>query len=96
MNASEADRFDMVPISEWDRLRRSLDEWCRGGVEATGDSIVCEAGGARFTVHRDGQVEAGMPLHEFGRSGVDAVGFDHDRRELLVVGDGLRYVFRHP
>jgi hypothetical protein len=96
MNASETDRFDMVPVSEWDRLHRSLDDWCRGTVEETGGSLVCETGGARFVVHRDGAVEAGMPLHEFGRDGVDAVGFDYDQRELLVVGDDLRYVFRHP
>jgi len=93
---TDEDRFRLVPIGEWDRLRRELERWCDGRVEADGDRIDCHAGSARFLVRRDGHVEAGMPLHELAREDVEAIGFDHDARELLLRGEGLRYVFRHP
>ena len=96
MDEVDADRFEMVPIDEWDSLRTALQEFCRGRVEADDGVLECNTGGARFAVHRDGRVEAGMPLHEFGRGGVESIGFDHDQGELLVVGSDLRYVFRHP
>jgi hypothetical protein len=90
------ERFESIPIAEWERLEGALRAWCDGPVEADDAAIDCRAGAARFRVTRDGRVEAGMPLHELSREGVDAVGVDPDGRALLLSGEGVRYVFRHP
>jgi hypothetical protein len=93
-------RFERIPLSEWERLRDGLERFCEDGVtvdtDADGDRLTCRAGGASFVVTRAGDVEAGMPLHGFAASGVDAVGIDADRAELLVEAGDVRYVFRHP
>lgn len=90
------DRFTVVALSDWDRLREAFASFCRGEVEDDGDRLVCRRGSATFAVDRDGHVDAGMPLHGFTREGVTELGFDAEAGELLVVGPDLRYVFRQP
>jgi hypothetical protein len=52
-------------------------------------------GVTHVTVHPDGRVETGMPLHEFaGRP--DRLVFDHDAGELHVLREGESYTFRRP
>jgi hypothetical protein len=102
---TDTDRFERIPLTEWDRLHDALAAFCEGGVEVGGEAetsaaadgrLTCRAGGATFTVARTGEVTAGMPLHGVEVSGVEAVGVDHTERELLVETDDTRYVFRHP
>jgi hypothetical protein len=111
MDADES-RFERVPLTEWRRLRATLAEFCSDvAVERTtesgtdpddsGDSeeserIICQFGRATFAVSRAGDVEAGMPLHGFTASGVEAVGVDAASGELLVETAESRYVFRRP
>lgn len=90
------ERFETIALTEWTRLERALRDWCDGPVTADDDRIDCRPGVARFTITRDGRLEAGMPLHELEREGVASIGVDRDARELLVSGEGVRYVFRHP
>jgi hypothetical protein len=90
------DRFTRVPLAEWERLRSAFASYCSGEFDATGDRLACRRGSAAFTVHRDGTVDAGMPLHEFTREGVTELGFDADAGEILVLAPDTRYVFRHP
>ena len=90
------ERFERVPPSEWSRLRSLLDRFCTDGVVVDSDRMTCQCGVASFTVSRDGDIEAGMPLHGFSTTDVETVGVDADRGELLVETAGTRYVFRRP
>lgn len=120
----DEDRFERVPLSEWRRLRTTLETFCSGGVRVeraarsdagsgdgtdgdagsgdgtggagAGEQLVCRFGRATFTVSRGGDVEAGMPLHGFTASDVEAIGVDADAGELLVETAESRYVFRRP
>jgi hypothetical protein len=92
----DSDRFERVPLSEWDRLRDVLERYADGRVEVDGDRLTCRLGAATFTVDRDGTVDAGMPLHGFETHGVETLGVDAEREELLVETGDTRYVFRHP
>lgn len=95
-NDSTETDFERIPIAEWARLRDALERFCAGGVEADDGRLTCRCGSATFTVSRAGDVEAGMPLHGFGTSGVETVGVDTAGERLLVETDETRYVFRHP
>jgi hypothetical protein len=88
----------MIPLTAWDRLRAGIERFCAGRVEVEeeGDRLTCRQGVATFSVSRAGEIEAGMPLHGFETAGVEALGIDVEKGELLVETDETRYVFRHP
>lgn len=92
------DRFEFVPVADFERVAAHLARW--GTVDSDDgddpDHVTARAGAATFTVTRDGDVDAGMPLHELSRGDVTELGFDHDAEEILVRGDDFRYVFRKP
>jgi hypothetical protein len=92
----DSERFEVIPLTEFERLRDALDRFCAGRVEGDDDRIQCRFGGATFSVSRTGAVEAGMPLHGFEATDVEAIGIDTDDAELLVETADTRYVFRHP
>ncbi|PSQ05671.1 hypothetical protein BRC92_02190, partial [Halobacteriales archaeon QS_4_69_31] len=52
-------------------------------------------GVTHVTVHPDGRIETGMPLHEFAGD-ADRLVFDHDAGELHVEREDGRYTFRRP
>jgi len=64
--------------------------------ERSDGAVVADFRGVtHVTIHPDGRVETGMPLHEFaGRA--DRLVFDHDAGELHVERDDGRYTFRRP
>ena len=93
---TDTERFERIPLTEWRRLHDALERVCRGGVDESEDRLTCRFGGASFTVDRAGTVEAGMPLHGFEASGVEAIGVDPESSELLVETADTRYVFRRP
>jgi hypothetical protein len=93
---STGTEFERIPIAEWARLQEALGRFCAGGVEVDGGRLTCRCGSATFTVSRAGDVEAGMPLHGFATSGVEAVGVDATGGRLLVEAGETQYVFRHP
>jgi len=88
--------FELIPLTEFDRLRDALDRFCGGRVDGDDDRIQCRFGRATFSVSRTGAVEAGMPLHGFEAADVEAIGIDTADAELLVQTADARYVFRHP
>lgn len=91
------EEYDMVPLSDWERVREAFERFCDGTLVEDDGRIECRSGAATFAVTRDGVVDTGMPLHEFGREGVEALGFDHGNGAIVIRGtDGLRYVFRQP
>jgi len=62
---------------------------------ADGAVVADFRGVTHVTVHPDGRIETGMPLHEFaGRA--ERLIFDHDAGELHVERDDGRYTFRRP
>jgi len=77
-----------------DHLRRFAGE--SAVTEHDDGTLVADFRGVtHVTVHPDGRVETGMPLHEFaGRT--DRLVFDHDAGELHVRRDDGRYTFRRP
>ena len=93
---TDTERFELIPLAAWDRLRDGLERFCAGSVEDEGDRLTCRRGVATFSVSRDGEIEAGMPLHGFETSGVERLGIDVDSGELLVETGETRYVFRQP
>ncbi|PSQ36922.1 hypothetical protein BRD11_00670 [Halobacteriales archaeon SW_12_69_24] len=63
--------------------------------ERDGALVADFRGVTHVTVHPDGRIGTGMPLHEF--AGVaDRLVFDHDAGELHVERDGTDYTFRRP
>ncbi|WP_101297679.1 hypothetical protein [Halegenticoccus soli] len=89
--------YTLVSLDDWDEVGAHLERFCEGEFAVTDERFECRTGGATFAVTREGSVDAGMPLHEFGHQGIDALGFDHAGGSILVKGGGgLRYVFRRP
>lgn len=90
--------YDRVPLDDWagieERLRRVAGP---GAVTVSGGEIRLASGSATFTVTREGEIDAGMPLHGFAKGGVDALYVDADRGRIRVYGPGgLAYEFRVP
>lgn len=93
------DRFEFVPVADFERVTDHLARWGtvdRDDPSGDRERVTARAGAATFTVTRDGDVDAGMPLHELSRGEVTELGFDHDAEEILVRGPDFRYVFRKP
>lgn len=92
-----AGEADAIPLTDWVRIESNLRE-LDGTVTATDERIELQSGSARFAVDREGQVEAGMPLHDLTTGGVTALAVDHDRGAIrLVTDDGtVDYEFRVP
>ena len=63
--------------------------------ERDGAVVAQFRGVTHVTVHPDGRIETGMPLHEF-TGDADRLVFDHDAGELHVERDGTDYTFRRP
>lgn len=99
MDSTDEDGGTVVPVTDFERARAALRDWCgeAGSVERRRRDgvawVVCEFGRARFAVGADGRVEGGMPLHGFeGRAERLVVADDAVR----VLGPDLEYVFRRP
>ena len=68
-----------------------------GDIKTTDDqvSFAAPAAGTGLSLSRDGTSYSFMPLHEMGGRW-DRVGFDKDRLEVAVEGDGFSYTYRVP
>ena len=92
-----------VDATDTDAVRRHLERFAgsRAVRERDDDALVAEFQGVtHVTVHSDGTVETGMPLHEFSGP-ADSLVFDHDENELHVEhggtdGSEVSYTFRRP
>ena len=92
-----------VDPADTDAVGRHLERFAGANAvtEREDGAVVADFRGVtHVTVHPDGRLETGMPLHAFaGR--VDRLVFDHDAGELRVErtgedGDGVTYTFRRP
>lgn len=84
---SKRSRDRTVRIDDRERLRRELDTFAAesGTVSETENGLVCDFASARFVIRFDGEIEAGMPLHDFaGR--VEALRFDHTNGAITALG----------
>ncbi|WP_433625920.1 hypothetical protein [Halomicrococcus sp. NG-SE-24] len=89
-------RYDHVSIDDWDAVEEHLRRFAdTGRVDTAGERVVAELDNSRFSVARDGEVSAGMPLHDFDAV-VDELRFDHDGGAIVVRGDDFDYEFRRP
>ena len=90
--------YTRVPIGDWAEIESHMRRIAGGdSLAATDAEIVLRAGSARFRVTRDGEIDAGMPLHSFETGTAAALYFDHDRDRIRVYGpEGLAYEFRKP
>lgn len=85
---------ETVPVSDWNRLLDSLHDWAGDAdVTATDERASVAFATAQFTVHRDGRVTAGMPLHDIDAA-ASTLRFDEDA--IHVRGEGLAYTFTRP
>ncbi|USZ69493.1 hypothetical protein NGM10_07095 [Halorussus salilacus] len=92
----EAD-YERVPLDDWASVRTHLRDFAEGGaVTESDEGIAVTVGSARFSVTRDGRVEAGMPLHDFEDGGVEALYFDRAHDRIRVEGGEVSYEFRRP
>ncbi|MFB6296709.1 MAG: hypothetical protein ABEH66_07735 [Halobacteriales archaeon] len=90
--------YERVPIEDWGAIESHMRRIAgRGSIETSDVEIAVRSGSARFAVTRDGEVDAGMPLHAFETGDIDALYFDHGRDRIRVYGsEGLAYEFRKP
>ncbi|WP_459195050.1 hypothetical protein [Halosimplex sp. J119] len=92
---------DAEPVDPTDTaaVRDHLDRFAGADAVSERDdgALVAQFRGVtHVTVHADGRVETGMPLHEFSGA-PDRLVFDHDAGELGVErDDGVSYTFRRP
>lgn len=85
---------ETVSVSDWNRVLESLQDWA-GGADVTvdDDHARVEFATAQFTIHRDGRVSAGMPLHDVDAT-ASTLKFDEDA--IHVRGEALAYTFVRP
>jgi len=97
----DTDPDDTQRVDPTDRVavRRALERFAgTDAVSERGDGgLVAQFRGVtHVTVHDDGRVETGMPLHEFAGT-PDLLVFDHEAGELRVErDDDVTYTFRRP
>jgi hypothetical protein len=86
-----------VDPTDTDAVRHNLERFAGADAVSERDGAVVAdfRGVTHVTVHPDGRVETGMPLHEFAGE-PDRLVFDHGGGELHVERDGGRYTFRRP
>lgn len=89
--------YERVLLDDWASVEDHLREFAEDGeITESDDGIAVTVGNARFSVTRDGRVEAGMPLHGFEDGGVDALYFDRAHDRIRIEGGDLSYEFRKP
>jgi len=94
----DADEQSTVDPTDTDAVKRNLERFAgEAAVSEDEDGAVVAnfRGVTHVTVHPDGQIETGMPLHEFAGA-ADRLRFDHDAGELHVEREGTSYTFRRP
>jgi len=86
-----------VDPTDTDAVRQNLERFAGADrvTERDGAVVADFRGVTHVTVHPDGRIETGMPLHEFAGE-ADRLVFDHDAGELRVERDGADYTFRRP
>jgi len=95
---SEPDGQLRVDPTDTDAVRRNLERFADTDAVSVGEdgAVVADFRGVtHVTVHPDGRIETGMPLHEFAGA-ADRLVFDHDGGELHVEREGTNYTFRRP
>lgn len=92
-----SDDSTAVDPTDTDAVREHLKRFAGADAVSERDGAVVAdfRGVTHVTVHADGRVETGMPLHEFAGE-ADRLVFDHDAGELHVERDGTEYTFRRP
>jgi hypothetical protein len=93
----EPDGGTAVDATDTEAVRRNLERFAGADrVSERDDAVVADFRGVtHVTVHPDGRIETGMPLHEFAGT-ADRLVFDHDAGELHVEREGTSYTFRRP
>ena len=93
----EPDGGTAVDPTDTEAVRRNLERFAGPDrVSERDDAVVADFRGVtHVTIHPDGRIETGMPLHEFTGT-VDRLVFDHDAEELHVEHEGTSYTFRRP
>lgn len=86
-----------VDPTDTDAVRQNLERFAGADrvTERDGALVADFRGVTHVTVHPDGRIETGMPLHEFAGE-ADRLVFAHDAGELRVERDGTDYTFRRP
>jgi len=96
MTDTEDAGYDRVAADDFDAVEEHLRRFAdTGHVDAAGERIFAEMDSASFSVGRDGEVSAEMPLHDFAAV-TDVLRFDHDGGAIVVRGDDFDYEFRRP
>ena len=87
----------VVDPTDTDAVRRNLERFAGADrvAERDGALVADFRGVTHVTIHPDGRIETGMPLHEFAGT-ADRLVFDHDAGELHVEREGTSYTFRRP
>ena len=93
----EPDGGTAVDPTDTDAVRRNLERFAGADrVSERDGAIVADFRGVtHVTIHPDGRIETGMPLHEFAGE-ADRLVFDHDAGELRVERGETDYTFRRP
>jgi len=94
----DPDGQSRVDPTDTDAVRQNLERFAGTDAVSEGDdgAVVADFRGVtHVTVHPDGRIETGMPLHEFADV-ADRLVFDHDAGELHVEREGTSYTFRRP
>ena len=87
---------ERLRVTDWERLVEELRRFDAPERIVETDRVRLSFDRAHLTVTRDGQFDAGMPLHEVSGETADTVTVDHTAGTVTLTGDSFEYTFRRP
>lgn len=87
---------ERLRITNWERLVEELERFDAPEQTVETDRVRLSFGRAHLSVTRDGQFDAGMPLHEVSGETADSLVIDHTAGTVTLTGDSFEYTFRRP
>ena len=83
-------------IDDWERVVATLKRFDPPELTVEDGTVRLSFDRAHLRLSRDGQFDAGMPLHDIDGEQADTVVVDHETGTLSLVGDTVEYTFCRP
>jgi hypothetical protein len=87
---------ERLHIDDWDRIAEELERFGAPTVSVGADTVRLEFDIAHLAVSRDGEFDAGMPLHGVEGETAESVVVDHENDAITLDSASFSYTFRRP
>jgi hypothetical protein len=85
-----------LQFDDWDRIVEELERFGAPELSTDEDTVRLEFDVAHIAVSRDGDFDAGMPLHGVDGDTAESLVVDHDADSITLQGESFSYTFRRP